>query len=104
MIRHTFSNTEKLAYLNAELCLMKKPATLGLPAAKTRFDELQAVHALQAYATHFVVSTTRMLSTPPIRWTLTTANKGAFLPFHRALMHAHETALRTECGYQGWQP
>ncbi|OAK97950.1 Di-copper centre-containing protein [Phaeosphaeriaceae sp. SRC1lsM3a] len=80
---HTFSNTEKLAYLNAELCLMKKPATLGLPAAKTRFDELQAVHALQAYATHFV---------------------GAFLPFHRALMHAHETALRTECGYQGWQP
>lgn len=35
---------------------MGKPATLGLPAAKTRFDELQAVHALQAYATHFVVS------------------------------------------------
>ncbi|KAH7389990.1 hypothetical protein BKA66DRAFT_558580 [Pyrenochaeta sp. MPI-SDFR-AT-0127] len=80
---HTFSNTEKLAYINAELCLMQKPASLGLPAAKTRFDEFQAIHQLQAYATHFV---------------------GAFLPFHRALLHAHETALRNECAYTGWQP
>jgi hypothetical protein len=53
--RHTFSNTEKSAYINAELCLMQKPATIGLPSAKTRFDELQAVHQLQAYATHYVV-------------------------------------------------
>jgi tyrosinase len=53
---HTLSNSEKLEYINAELCLMKKPARLGLPAAKTRFDELQAIHQLQAYATHFVVS------------------------------------------------
>ena len=34
---------------------MKKPAHLGLPGAKSRFDELQAAHQLQAYATHFVV-------------------------------------------------
>jgi len=34
---------------------MKAPAKLGLQGAKTRFDELQAVHQLQAYATHFVV-------------------------------------------------
>ena len=54
--RHTLSNDEKLEYINAELCLMKKPAKLGLPGAKTRFDELQAIHQLQAYATHFVVS------------------------------------------------
>ncbi|KAM7188371.1 Di-copper centre-containing protein [Rhypophila sp. PSN 637] len=80
---HTLSNPEKLEYINAELCLMKKPATLGLPGAKTRFDELQAIHALQAYATHFV---------------------GAFLPFHRLMMHTHETALRNECGYTGYQP
>lgn len=62
---------------------MKKPASLGLPGAKTRFDELQAIHQLQAYATHFV---------------------GAFLPFHRAMIQAHETALRNECGYKGYQP
>jgi tyrosinase len=53
---HTLSNDEKLEYINAELCLMQKPARLGLPGAKTRFDELQAIHQLQAYSTHFVVS------------------------------------------------
>lgn len=53
--RHTLSNTDKLAYINAELCLMGKPSKLGLRGCKTRFDELQAVHQLQAYATHFVV-------------------------------------------------
>ncbi|KAK4112247.1 Di-copper centre-containing protein [Canariomyces notabilis] len=80
---HTLSNADKLAYINAELCLMQKPARLGLPGAKTRFDELQAIHQLQAYATHFV---------------------GSFLPFHRLMMHAHESALRSECGYTGYQP
>jgi len=53
--RHTFSNVEKLEYINAELCLMQKPAKLGLSGCKTRFDELQAVHQLQSYATHHVV-------------------------------------------------
>lgn len=80
---HTLSNDEKLEYINAELCLMETPARLDLPAAKTRFDELQAIHQLQAYATHFV---------------------GAFLPFHRMMMHAHESALRNECNYTGYQP
>ncbi|KAL2160796.1 hypothetical protein VTH06DRAFT_993 [Thermothelomyces fergusii] len=80
---HTLSNDEKLEYIQAELCLMELPAKLGLPAARTRFDELQAIHQLQAYATHFV---------------------GAFLPFHRMMMYAHETALREECNYTGYQP
>jgi tyrosinase len=53
--RHTLSNTEKLDYIDAELCLMKAPAKLGLPGARTRFDEFQAIHQLQAYATHHVV-------------------------------------------------
>jgi tyrosinase len=52
---HTLTNLEKSAYIDAELCLMAKPATLGLPAAQTRFDEFQAVHQLQSYATHYVV-------------------------------------------------
>jgi hypothetical protein len=64
--RHTFTNAEKSAYLNAELCLMQKPATLGLRGTKTRFDELQAVHALQAYATHYVVSLRNPLLPPGI--------------------------------------
>lgn len=53
---HTFSNTEKLAYIDAEMCLMRKPATIGLPGTKSRFDEFQAMHQLQAYAIHYVVS------------------------------------------------
>jgi len=62
---------------------MQKPAKLNLPGCQTRFDELQAVHQVQAYANHFV---------------------GAFLPFHRLLMQSHEDALRNECGYTGYQP
>lgn len=31
-------------------------------------------------------------------------NQGAFLPFHRYLVHTHETILRTECNYTGTQP
>lgn len=34
---------------------MDKEATLGLSAAKNRFEELQALHVLQAGITHGVV-------------------------------------------------
>ncbi|SPO07230.1 uncharacterized protein DNG_09924 [Cephalotrichum gorgonifer] len=80
---HTYTDEQKRAYIDAELCLMNKPATLGLSAAKNRFEELQAVHVLQSGITHGV---------------------GAFLPFHRLHMHAHELLLKTECGYGGTQP
>lgn len=30
--------------------------------------------------------------------------QGYFLPFHRLILHAHETLLREECGYRGAQP
>lgn len=30
--------------------------------------------------------------------------QGAFLPFHRLLIHAHEYLLEAECGYTGGQP
>ncbi|KAK4098878.1 Di-copper centre-containing protein [Parathielavia hyrcaniae] len=81
--RHTFSRREKRDYIEAELCLMELPATLGLPGARNRFEELQSVHQHQTRITHRV---------------------GAFLPFHRLLMYAHEHLLREECGYRGAQP
>ena len=62
---------------------MSKPATLGLPAATNRFEELQSIHQIPASITH---------------------NVGAFLPYHRLHMHAHERAMREECGYKGTQP
>ncbi|KAK0752696.1 hypothetical protein B0T18DRAFT_450835 [Schizothecium vesticola] len=80
---HTLSVAEKKSYIDAELCLMKLPATLGLTGAKNRFEELQSAHQVQAAITHGV---------------------GAFLPFHRLHMYAHEQLLRNECGYKGAQP
>ncbi|KAL1836325.1 hypothetical protein VTJ49DRAFT_5309 [Mycothermus thermophilus] len=80
---HTFTDEEKRAYIDAELCLMAKPATLGLKGTKNRFEELQWTHQHQSNIVH---------------------NVGAFLPYHRLLMWAHEKLLREECGYQGAQP
>lgn len=80
---HSLNDTERRAYLDAELCLMSKPAALGLRGARTRFDELQAVHVFQSDIAHFV---------------------GQFFPFHRLFMHAHEKLLETECGYTAGQP
>jgi len=49
------TNIEKGEYITAVLCLMKKPAKLGLKAAKTRYDDFHAIHALQAYGNHYTV-------------------------------------------------
>ena len=81
--RQALSRREKKAYIDAELCLMKKPSKTKLEAAVTRFDDLIKPHQLQGLSVH---------------------NTGYFLPFHRALMHAHEVLLKTECGYKGTQP
>ena len=53
---HTFTTEEKRAYINADLCLMKIPATLGLPGTKNRFEELQSIHQTQSHIVHGVVS------------------------------------------------
>lgn len=81
--RHTLSNAEKKAYLDSELCLMKKPSISSLPGARTRFDDFQVAHAWKTEIAHFV---------------------GQFLPLHRHFVYAHEEALRKECGYTGAQP
>ncbi|KAK4168449.1 hypothetical protein QBC43DRAFT_360360 [Cladorrhinum sp. PSN259] len=80
---HTLTSDEKTSYLNAELCLMSTPGTLGLRGGRTKYDEFQSVHVYQAGIAHFV---------------------GQFLPFHRLYVHAHEHALRTHCNYTGAQP
>lgn len=55
---HNLSKAQKLDYINAESCLMKKPATAGFAGARTVFDEIQAIHQIQAYKVHQVVSST----------------------------------------------
>ena len=53
--RHTLTDDEKASYIEAELCLMDKEATLGLNGTKNRFEELQAAHQIQADIVHGVV-------------------------------------------------
>lgn len=80
---HTLTTSEKQAYLAAEQCLMRLPSKDHLGAARSRFDDLVKAHQIPANSVHL---------------------DGWFLPFHRLHMHAHETLLRTECGYTGAQP
>jgi len=77
------TNEEKKAYLDAEVCLMNTPTEQEMRGAETVFDELQSIHVNIAQIAHFV---------------------GAFLPFHRYFMWAHEHKLETICGYTGGQP
>lgn len=63
--RHNFNNKEKRAYIDAELCLMKKPAGQKISRAVTRFDELQGIHQVAAFYTHYVVGLARVLGQLP---------------------------------------
>ncbi|KAI5843080.1 hypothetical protein DFP73DRAFT_95413 [Morchella snyderi] len=80
---HTLSTRERLSYLDAERCLMSRPAQTGAEGAVSRYDDLLGAHQRQAGWIH---------------------NTAWFLPWHRLYMRAHERLLREECGYQGAQP
>ncbi|KAL5374143.1 hypothetical protein DPSP01_012150 [Paraphaeosphaeria sporulosa] len=74
---------EKTAYINADFCLINAPAKSGFEGAVTRWDDIQWPHVVQSATVH---------------------NVGAFLPFHRYYLTAHEHLIRTECGYTGRMP
>ncbi|CAI6014185.1 unnamed protein product [Clonostachys chloroleuca] len=80
------SSNEKTDYINAVLCLTKKPSKADpafAPGARTRYDDFVAVHINQTLSIH---------------------GTGNFLTWHRYFTWAYETALRNECGYKGAQP
>ena len=55
-VRRTFSNDEKADYITAVKCLQSQPAQKPMiQAARTRFDELQAIHIYLAERIHVVV-------------------------------------------------
>lgn len=81
--RGALSKTDKLDYIAAVQCLMKKPSKTPsslVPAAKSRYDDFIATHMNQ---------------------TLTIHNTANFLTWHRYFTWLYEDALRTECGYKG---
>lgn len=94
------TDVEKRAYIDAELCLMSLPATMGFNGSTNRFEDLMYVHIDQTNVVHDVVSIQIFL----LALQTLTSFQGAFLPWHRLYMWAHENALRTECNYTGTQP
>ncbi|KAL5621035.1 hypothetical protein FOBRF1_004281 [Fusarium oxysporum] len=80
------SKKERKAYINAVLCLRKKPSKADpsfAPGARTRYDDFVAVHINQTRTIHAT---------------------GNFFTWHRYYTWAYEKALRDECGYKGTQP
>ncbi|KUJ20503.1 Di-copper centre-containing protein [Mollisia scopiformis] len=77
---------ERKAYTDAVLCLQAKtgltPRSL-IPGVRSRFDDFVATHQNQTGFIHF---------------------SGTFLGWHRYYVWSYEQALRTECGYTGYQP
>ncbi|GIZ37600.1 hypothetical protein CKM354_000104300 [Cercospora kikuchii] len=73
------SNEEKRAYLDAELCLQRTPPAYSIQGARSVWEELQWAHIRSKNWIHGV---------------------GAFLPWHRYYLRAHEQMLSEHCNYQ----
>lgn len=58
------SKKDRLAYIDAVLCLQSKPSNAApglVPGARSRFDDFQAVHINQTYFIHFNVGTPKQV-------------------------------------------
>lgn len=90
------TTAEKTAYLNAAVCVTKKPSRLGLVNATVQDDF--------AY-THAILYNQSESRVPPSsqqgpRLTAAVHDFAAFLPWHRYYVMVYEKALR-DCGYTG---
>ncbi|KAF2668715.1 Di-copper centre-containing protein [Microthyrium microscopicum] len=78
--------SQRLDYVAAVKCLMKKPATANktkYPGAISRFDDFVAFHVTHAGMLH---------------------NTNNLFTAHRYFLYVYEEALRNECGYKGYHP
>ncbi|KAK0213787.1 hypothetical protein IW262DRAFT_1467139 [Armillaria fumosa] len=86
---NTLTEQEKADYFAAELCLLAAPAQTSIADVASRYGDLVGIHAQQAD-----------IPGGNDLWHVT----GQFLHVHRYFVFAHETLLRTECGYTGALP
>ncbi|KAF7338726.1 Tyrosinase central domain-containing protein [Mycena sanguinolenta] len=77
------TNDAKRRYIDAVKCLQARPAQGLVKAARTRFDDFQAVHINLTDEVHLV---------------------GQFLPWHRRFLNVFEETLRSECNFSGALP
>jgi tyrosinase len=84
--RGNLSRTQRLDYIRAVKCLASRPSKFDrtkAPGVRSRYDDFEAAHIIQTPFTH---------------------GTGSFFTWHRHLLYLYETALREECGYNGFQP
>lgn len=53
-------DADKHSYLKAVKCLMQLPGSTGINGTVTRFDDMHAMHQVQAKEIHIVVSNSRL--------------------------------------------
>ena len=85
-IRSDLSETERQEYVTAVKCLMKLPPKSDktrFPGAMSRYDDFVAYHMTHAMQLHDNIH---------------------LFGAHKYFVHLYEQALRTECGYTGYQP
>ncbi|KAK5654651.1 hypothetical protein OQA88_6972 [Cercophora sp. LCS_1] len=80
---------ERLAYLEAAVCITKKPSRLGKHPNATLHDDFAYTHAMLDYESKFHSTTT-----------IPEAAFAGFLPWHRYFVMVYEKALE-DCGYKG---
>ncbi|EAW24774.1 putative polyphenol monooxygenase [Aspergillus fischeri NRRL 181] len=82
----SLTQLERRDYIDALFCLRSLPSVLPneeYPGVQDRFDDFVATH---------------------INYTSHIHNNGVFLSWHRHYLHLFETALRTECAFNGSIP
>ncbi|KAH8886012.1 Di-copper centre-containing protein [Thozetella sp. PMI_491] len=79
----SLTKSQRSDYIGAVLCMQKLPSIYNLPGTKSRYDDFGATHVNLTTSIHL---------------------DGIFFHWHREFVYLWETALRTECGYKGYQP
>jgi tyrosinase len=93
------TEAEKLAYLEAAVCVTKKPGRLG-NADATLHDDFALTHAQLSFPQQSKSPSIRNIQGVNYLTVPSVHGVAAFLPWHRYFVQVYEQALQ-ECGYTG---
>jgi tyrosinase len=102
--RSSLSAEDKLAYINADKCLMNTPARYGVPGAVSVWDELQYAHIVNKNFIHGVVRLPKSDAISPLNSAHFFLLQGQFLLWHRYYVTVYERLMSRHCGWQGGVP